>query len=430
MGILVFRDSDQGKRLVGRIDYEIEQSATFSYDEHYVKKAQAASELGISERLPLDDRPYESEEIAPFFKGLLPEGDVLDELSRMYQIPKSDYLSLIEQLGRESIGALTFVSDGFDIGEYDAECSPLGKGTVKELSSFPVRAAAIAASETRLSLSGAQSKVAWLLPEGVDARTVSPESWRVPKGAASSTHIVKLSRKGEEDIAVNELACSMLADACGIETAPVTLLAGIPGAIAVERYDRIWIDEDGDRRILRLHQEDFCQAMGLSPYFKYQPESTECSYLCMIADLLDAASDNPLADKREFAKRLVFNFIVGNSDAHLKNSALLYDRTWTGRKLAPLYDVTCIPLTGYSTKMAFDIGVHRELREIDERDLLSIPLDLDIPLDVFDNAVSEVIHALEALAIEVAEGPVGPMIERILENARPRLTVVKRLLDR
>lgn len=430
MGILIYRDAESGHKLLGKIDYEIGIRGAFQYDDAYLAYAQSRSQFGISERLPLDARPYASNEFAPFFSGLLPEGEILADLAKLYQVSRNDYLALIEQLGCESIGSLTFVSERIDPREYAPRYEALAQTDIEALASFPVMAAVTTASETRLSLAGAQSKVAWLLPEGILADDARVANWLVPKGTAPSTHIIKVSRKGEEDIALNEMACAILADACGIETAKVTRVAELPGAIAVERYDRAWVGEGTGRRVMRAHQEDFCQAMGLSPFFKYQPSGIDASYLSMAGDLLDVASENPLADKREFAKRIAFNYLVGNADAHLKNSSLLYNRSWTGRRLAPLYDVTCIPLTGYSTKMAFDIGSHRELDDITERDLLAIPIDLDIPLSSFDEAASDLLRILEAPMANTTDAEVAHAIDRILDNAQPRMAVARRLLGK
>jgi len=136
----------------------------------------------------------------------------------------------------------------------------------------------------------------------------------------------------------------------------------------------------------------------------------------------------PQADKLEFARRLVFCYAVGNSDAHLKNFSLLYNREWTGRRLAPLYDVTCIPLTGYSVTMPFDIGEHRRLDEIDERDVMLLATDLSISINAFDQAVSETIGALEAPAIGRISQDTENMVDRILDNSMHRLKVLRNYL--
>ena len=218
-----------------------------------------------------------------------------------------------------------------------------------------------------------------------------------------------------------------MARSCGIESAEVTLIDEIPGAIAIKRYDRFWEGTGRNARVTRTHQEDFCQALGLSPFYKYQPEGIEADYVEFAADLIDSASDSPAADKLEFAKRLAFSYAIGNSDAHLKNSSLLYNVAWTGRRLAPMYDVTCIPLSGYSTRMPFVVGEHRQLNEIDERDILSIALSMDISVEAFCGKVREVTNGLEGQAKSL-DGETLKVAERILDNAAPRIKVLRMFL--
>ena len=179
---------------------------------------------------------------------------------------------------------------------------------------------------------------------------------------------------------------------------------------------------------MRLHQEDFCQALGLQPFYKYQPSGIAADYIEYAADLIDDASDAPVEDRLEFAKRLVFNYAVGNADAHLKNSSLLYNETWTGRSLAPMYDVTCIPLSGYSTRMPFDIGGHRELAEIDEHDIMAIALSCDVSLSAFDQVVREVVAGFEAPSFVTEDESVAAMAEQVLANAAPRIAVLRAYL--
>ena len=428
MGILVYRDRDGRRDFVGRVDYSVAQPAAFTYDPAYLRRALAAGELGISELLPLDAVPYSIDEFGPFFRGLLPEGEVYGNLAELYQLSRSDYLAILERLGCESIGALTFVSEAANAEEYEPCYEPVDLTLLGSMKSDPARMATLAASSTRLSLSGAQSKVAWLLPRGADAASAQAGEWLIPRGTAPSTHIIKVSRRGEEDIALNELACSLLSCACGIETAKVAELSGVPGAISVERYDRVWAELAEGECVVRLHQEDFCQALGLAPFYKYQPSGVSANYPAMAAQLIESASVNPQADKLELAKRLVFCYAVGNSDAHLKNFSLLYNQAWTGRRLAPLYDVTCIPLTGYSTAMPFDIGDHRAIEDVDERDLMSLAADMDVSLNAFDRIVRDVADTLEAPSLGSLESSAESMVGRILENAKPRVRVLRGFL--
>lgn len=431
MEIAVYRDSAAGRLPIARIEAAKDGSnASLSYSPEYLRSHQNINDLGISERLPLQEEAYASEEISPFLQGLLPEGETLGNLAQMYQVARNNWPMLLQRLGCESVGALTFVPEGEDESSYEPAYRPLTEQDILVMRRNPARAATEVASSTRLSLSGAQSKVAWTLPEGIDAGSAQLEDWTVPYGSAASTHIIKMSRKGEEDLAVNELSCSLLAKACGIDVAEVSLVPGVPGAIAVTRYDRRWLraSDISNGAVMRLHQEDFCQALGLQPFYKYQPSGVAADYIEYAADLIDDASNAPVEDRLEFAKRLVFNYAVGNADAHLKNSSLLYNEAWTGRRLAPMYDVTCIPLSGYSTRMPFDIGSHRELAEIDERDIMTIALSCDVSLSAFDQVVREVVAGLEAPSFVAGDEAVAAMTEQVLANAAPRIAVLQAYL--
>lgn len=428
MGILVYRDRGGSRDLAGRIDYATAGVGSFAYDPDYLKRAQSAGELGISNLLPLDSEAYSAEEFGPFFRGLLPEGEVYGNLAELYQISRSDYLTMLEQTGCECIGALTFVSEKANLAEYEPRYEPVSSETIASMINDPVRMATLTASSTRLSLAGAQSKVAWFLAREASANQSFCDEWFIPRGTAPSTHIIKISRKGEEETAINELACSLLSAACGIETAKVSELPDVPGSISVERYDRIRMLANGSEVVVRLHQEDFCQALGLAPFLKYQPQGVAANYPAMAADLIESTSGNPQSDKLEFAKRLVFCYVVGNSDAHLKNFSLLYNAEWTQRRLSPLYDVTCIPLTGYSTAMPFDIGEHRDLDAIDERDIMMLAADLDVGLSAFDRFAKDLIATLEAPPLESLDQSAERMVDRILENSSIRIRVLKRFL--
>lgn len=142
----------------------------FFYDVRYVQRGEEKGEFGISESMPLDYGYYEPQEYAPFFQGLLPEGVVLANLAERYQVPRNDFLAFFEKLGCESIGALTFVAEGSRLTDFKPSYAPLENSVVEQLREDAERAVTEMTDELRLSLSGAQSKVAWYLPEEVDAR--------------------------------------------------------------------------------------------------------------------------------------------------------------------------------------------------------------------------------------------------------------------
>lgn len=422
MKLEVYRDFHGAWELAGTF-ISTRDEVRFFYDVRYVQRGEERGECGISESMPLDFGPYEPQEYAPFFHGLLPEGAVLANLAERYQVPRNDFLAFFEKLGCESIGALTFVAEGTDLADFEPSYAPLEPSMIDQMREDAERAVTEMTDELRLSLSGAQSKVAWYLPEGIDARDAALCDWRLPLGTAPSSHIVKVARTGREELAYNELACMEIARQCGFATSDVALIPEIPGAIAVKRYDRVPLGNNG---LLRLHQEDFCQARGLPLYLKYADAYPEVSYIQVIAKLIDAVSERPAQDRLEMARRLLLHYLIGNSDNHLKNYAFLYSEDWKRRTLAPLYDLTCIPLTGYSTKMAFALGAHRELSEISADDLACMAHDMGVSLRAAKKEAQLLAERFEAIDLASFPGSdVQVMARRVRENAAPRLAVLK-----
>lgn len=422
MRLEVYRDSREGMELVGAFastDFGIR----FFYDVRYVQRGEEKGEFGISESMPLDFGYYEPQEYAPFFQGLLPEGVVLANLAERYQVPRNDFLAFFERLGCESIGALTFVAEGARMTDFEPSYAPLEHSAVERLREDAERAVTEMTDELRLSLSGAQSKVAWYLPEGIDARDAALSDWKLPLGTAPSSHIVKIARRGREELAYNEFVCMEIARQCGFATPDVALIPEIPGAIAVKRYDRVPLGKGG---LLRLHQEDFCQARGLPLYLKYADAHPEVSYVQIIVKLVDAVSERPAQERLEMVRRLLLHYLIGNSDNHLKNYAFLYSEDWKHRALAPLYDLTCIPLTGYSTKMAFAFGAHRELSDITADDLVCMTQDMRISLKAAKEEARLLAERFEAIdPSSFVEFDTQAMAKRVMENAAPRLSVLK-----
>lgn len=118
MGLDVYRDTENGRILVGHFAGPTTREATFAYDDTYLDWAMPKRQLGISENLPLDFDAYSPREYGAFMDGLLPESDTRAALSQKYQIPRGDYIALLAQLGCESIGALTFVANDTDVADY------------------------------------------------------------------------------------------------------------------------------------------------------------------------------------------------------------------------------------------------------------------------------------------------------------------------
>ena len=211
---------------------------------------------------------------------------------------------------------------------------------------MPQRPLLAGRAEIRLSLAGAQNKVA-LYCEG--------EAYSLPLNESPSTHILKPEWERFPQLAINEAHCLKLARSAGLPTTEAGVRTfGSHRCLVVERYDRV---RNQAGHLQRLHQEDFCQALGVPTRIKYQNEGGPNLASCF--QLLRQASTRPARDLIHLFNAVVFNFLIGNNDAHGKDFSLLYprkDREATVQ-LAPFYDL--VSTTSYpelSQKMAMKIG--------------------------------------------------------------------------
>lgn len=233
---------------------------------------------------------------------------------------------MLEQIGGECAGAISFLPEHEDVPEDDNRYRELTDDELgKILRELPRRPLMAGEDGIRVSLAGAQDKIAVRRDDG----TIS-----IPRGTAPSSHVLKPAIATYEGIVFNEALCMALANACGLNAAPVEIgtVKGIDYLLS-ERHDRIR-DEDGSIR--RLHQEDFCQALGVPSDIKYQSEGGLSLTDCFA--LIRNASSTPAPDLIALLDAVVFNLLIGNHDAHAKNFSLLYmpDRSI---RLAPLYDL-------------------------------------------------------------------------------------------
>lgn len=306
------------------------------YDLEYLDSG-SAQQLSLS--LPLAKEMIEPPRPANFIANLLPEGRIRELMSRSHRIDENDDVALIERIGSECAGALTVLPKGATPSPTAPQYEPLSQHELGEyITQFQSRPVApFRGAPIRLSLAGAQSKSAIALFNG--------EPHQVIHGA--STHIIKpppLANAGAPDpypdVVLNEFICSKLAAACKLPIPDVQLLpfttyrGGTPmHALCIERFDRL-LTEHG---VERLHQEDFCQALGVPPGRKY--EQDDGVTLAQMLELVRSAQavSTPAAAFTQFLRHFLFNLLIGNADAHAKNYALLY--TKSGRELAPAYDL-------------------------------------------------------------------------------------------
>lgn len=322
------------------------------YRPEVIARAEGAPLLSVT--LPVRGKPYAGPELLPFFAGLLPEGLVRERLATRFQLSTLDVFGLLRVIGRDSAGALSIVEEGTDLTEErEAGVEWLDDEQlaerVAELGTRPL--ADEPAAGIRISLAGAQDKMAIV----IDGPRIG-----LPRGTTPSTHILKPAsaerrgRRGEKlaypSLVANEAFCSVLAARAGLRAATVEIrpIDGEP-ALFVTRYDR----EGAGEGVNRVHQEDFCQALGLAPDRKYEADGGPG--LGEYVSILKQWSVDVLADLLELMDRVAFNYLIGNSDAHAKNTSLLH--TPQGIRLAPAYDIlSTLAYPHLSTAMAVAIN--------------------------------------------------------------------------
>lgn len=312
-------------RLVGSYDKFESGAEQFAYDADYLRSSDAQP---ISHSLPLREDAYGSTKIRPFFSGLLPEESQRTRIATYLGIPELDDFAFLQALGGECAGALTILPKGEFPQESKGSAEFVQEDElVRILESLPLRPLLAGEEGLRLSLAGAQSKLPVIVQDGKIA---------LPKGGCPSTHILKPELlEWFKGIAANEHCCMSVARRIGL-TVPKTELIKIGKypCVLVERYDRLCDAATG--KITRIHQEDFCQAMGFPPERKYQIDGGPVAR-DVVRLLRSGWSSAPAPDLLRFVDLLIFNAIIGNADAHAKNYSMLYRDG--ARRLAPGYDL-------------------------------------------------------------------------------------------
>ena len=410
-------------RRVGLISGSSASDSQFSYLEEYLQSGDPAP---VSLSLPLQTAPFSPAQTKNFFEGLLPEGFTRRTVAQWMHVAEDDYLSILHGLGRECLGALCITVDG---EESEAAYTPISGEEVQALAAEGATKSAELVTKAHLSLTGATGKAGLYYDAGNNL-------WYLPRGTAPSTHIVKQSHVRLNGIVTNERLSLLAAAKCGIEVAGSFIINTGRGEdpeilFASERYDRRFAS--GGRRIdglpcpLRLHQEDFAQAMGIPASEKYEKEPK--GYLRGMFDVLRHSSADPIADQLKLWDIVVFNYLIGNTDSHVKNFSLLYSPNQKTVRLAPAYDIVSTIVYEESTReMAFFIGDGILLDDLtrDSFRLAARELGLGerMAMRRFDAMREKFRPALHAAAAELAASGFlkAPELERrILETAGSRL---------
>lgn len=326
---------------------------SFSYSPRWL---QSPSAQPLSRSLPLRPESFDDKATRPFFAGLLPEGDKRKLVAMALQVsPQNDY-ALLNGIGGECAGAVTLLEPGQQPTGLTSEqyVRWLDDGElIAILDELPRRPMLAGKDGLRLSLAGAQDKLPVVFVNGHIG---------LPKQNTPSSHILKPAISAVEGSVYNEGLCMALAMRLKLSVASTSIRRVADRVyLLVERYDRL---RQPDGSLQRLHQEDFCQALGVAPEYKYQneggPDLTQCF------DLIRKATRPSAPQVLRLLDYVIFNALIGNHDAHAKNFSLIYTRR--GTVLAPLYDTLSTAVYANLTdKMAMKIGSKYKFTEVQKQ---------------------------------------------------------------
>lgn len=317
-------------RLVGHFLKEPGGAVSFRYDDSWLGWENV---IPVSLSLPLREDPYRGAAVSAVFENLLPDSEALRRrVAERVGAARADAYSLLAAIGRDCVGALQFLADEADERAGAIEGDPVDDAAIEKLlrSLGQAPLGLSRDDDFRISIAGAQEKTA-LLWDG--------RRWRKPIGTTPTTHILK-PQIGElpngidlSNSVENEFYCLKLLKAFGLPINDAVIKTfGKTTALVIERFDRRWTR---DGRLLRVPQEDCCQALSVPPGRKYQSDGGPG--LVQILDLLKG-SDTPEEDRRSVLKAQILFWLIGATDGHAKNFSVFLGPGGTYR-LTPLYDI-------------------------------------------------------------------------------------------
>ncbi|MEO8616780.1 MAG: type II toxin-antitoxin system HipA family toxin [Luteolibacter sp.] len=389
----------------------------FAYDAGWLAGGTA---LPLSRQLPLRSEPFSGRAVRVFFAGLLPEAEPRERIAAILGISEANDFAMLERIGGECAGAVSLLPE-------DIPPPPPGNGRLRWLADgelaaiieeLPQRPLMAGEEGLRLSLAGAQIKLPVVLdPNGpADAIRVA-----LPLDGTPSTHIIKPESPRFAGLAANEAWCMALARSIGLRAAearPVTI--GNTPCLIVKRYDRR-ISASG--AVLRVHQEDFCQALGFPPSRKYQQEGGPSLRECF--GLLRDWSSAPVLDIRDFLDAVIFATLTGNADAHAKNFSILYADG--KRRMTPLYDQVCtLAWPELSKTLSMKIGSAGSLAEVSPEHFKQLSAEAKLGWPMVRERLAD-LCLKTAAAIRSAEIPAASAIAA--ETTLHRAERMLRLMD-
>ena len=405
-------------KVIGAVTQRVSGNYRFEYTSEWQRNPR---HIPLSRSMPLQQHRHGTRPITNFMWGLLPENErILDEWANRFHVSARNPFALLAAVGEDCPGAVQLVLPDVELQRRE---------NVKRLTRTELEARIIAlkndpgagrlAQDTgQFSLAGAQAKTAFCRIKN---------SWGIPQGRTPTTHILKPETGRIRHVASNEHFCLELARRLGLPAAisTVEVIADVP-VIIVERYDRIRRSQG----VLRVHQEDMCQALGVNPLRKYQSEGGP-TIKHIMALLLESA--NPNVDRDRFARAQALNFVIAGTDAHARNYSIVYAPGGAFR-LAPLYDVISdLPYASNRRKSSLAMGIdgRRLLGEIAPRHWEAMAADVGIEPDRMLGHVRDIIarapEEAGALLSELREQLSNETLDRLVKELTARCKGLERI---
>lgn len=388
-----------GSKKVGRYSYAADGSTTYRYEADWVNSEHA---FPISISMPLSDRIWSGDNVNNYFDGLLPDDHVVrGRIAQREHADSTGAFDLLSVIGRDCVGALRFIPEGFDSGDatqmsYRPVSDDEIARRIASLGDVPLGVQS-ENDDFRISIAGVQEKTAFLLVDG---------QWQLPLGVTPTSHIFKPALKRApygadfSDTPWNEWFCLALCRALGLETANAEVhIFGEKPVIVVERFDRVWRNDV----LYRLPQEDICQALGIPSTQKYQSDGG--SSIIDVLEFLNGAAV-PREDRLSFMKAQIVFWLLAAIDGHAKNFSVFL--TPGGYKLTPLYDVmSAAPypeLSDHKIKLAMAVGKsnHYRIKEILPRHFYQTGQKAGLQKGDIDNIFSGLLEQIDNAISEVS----------------------------
>jgi len=385
----------------------------FTYNPEWITRPGA---FPISVLASFNSGGMASAQFTPWLTNLLPEGDALAAVGQNLGAATQDVLGILEQIGGDTAGALSIGGPAVR-GTPTHRVIPDEANLEKIIEDLPRRPFLAGEDGVSMSLAGAQNKLPVTLVDGKIA---------IPMNGAPSTHILKPDNSRLEGSVQNEALCMVLAKRIGLNTANVTTgRAGKRTYLLVERYDR-----RADASVpARLHQEDFCQALGKPPAAKYQHNQVGIRGPSL-RDMFEVVRQYmPATDLLALLDAVILNVLMTNVDSHAKNYSIML--SGNGVRLAPLYDLMAGDAwPDITLNMAQDIGGQRRGAHVQAKNWRRFAEECQFnPAQVLRRVQSvskRVAGALDVAAEEVRGMPAGDhfMLDLFVEKVKARVKAV------